>query len=209
MARVSGLRLGIPRAVFYEGVDPEIEAAVNRAIGVLHQLTAGTHDVHLPSYKALPVLNAEAAAYHAPYMAKTPELYQPHTRGRLEEAAKITAKEYILGRRELDRLRRSVHEVFVGVDVLVTPTSPVPPVTIAANVDPVGLTPLVSLRNTSPFDIFGLPTVSVPCGFTRAGLPIGLQISAAPFRERDVIALAHAYEQATEWHTKHPPLNAA
>lgn len=208
-ARVSGLRLGIPRAIFYDGVDPEIEVAVNRAIDVLHQLAAGTSDVQMPSYKALPVLNAEAAAYHAPYMAKTPELYQPNTRGRLEAGAKITAREYILGRRELDRLRRSVHEVFVGVDVLVTPTSPVPPVTIAANVDPVGLTPLVSLRNTSPFDIFGLPTVSVPCGFTRAGLPIGLQISAAPFRERAVLALAHAYEQATEWHTKHPPLNAA
>jgi aspartyl-tRNA(Asn)/glutamyl-tRNA(Gln) amidotransferase subunit A len=208
-AKTSGLRLGIPRAVFYEGVDPEIEAAINQAIDVLRKLSASIRDVQLPAYKALPVVNAEAAAYHAPYMAKTPELYQPVTRGRLEAGAKITTGEYIQGRRELDRLRRAVREVFAGVDLLVTPTTPVPPVTIAANVDATGTAPILSLRNTSPFDIYGLPTISVPCGFTRAGLPIGLQISGAPFAESAVIALAHAYEQATEWHTKHPPLNAA
>ncbi len=208
-AKTSGLRLGIPRAVFYEGVDPEIEAAINQAIDVLRKLSASIRDVQLPAYKALPVVNAEAAAYHAPYMAKTPELYQPITRGRLEAGAKITTGEYIQGRRELDRLRRAVREVFAGIDLLVTPTSPVPPVTIAANVDATGTTPVLSLRNTSPFDIYGLPTISVPCGFTRIGLPIGLQISGAPFAESAVIALAHAYEQATEWHRKHPPLNAA
>ncbi|MBV8907038.1 MAG: amidase [Acidobacteriia bacterium] len=208
-AKTSGLRLGLPRAVFYEGVDPEILAATNQAIAVLRGLTASIREVQLPAYKALPVLNAEAAAYHAPYIAKTPELYQPNTRGRLEVAAKITTAEYIQGRRELDRLRRAVRGVFVSVDLLVTPTSPVPPATIAANVDPVGNAPLLSLRNTSPFDVFGLPTISIPCGFTRGGLPIGLQISGAPFVEPAVIALAHAYEQATEWHTKHPPLNVA
>jgi aspartyl-tRNA(Asn)/glutamyl-tRNA(Gln) amidotransferase subunit A len=208
-AKTSGLRLGIPRAVFYDGVDPEIEAAINQAIDVLRKLSASIRDVQLPAYQALPVVNAEAAAYHAPYMAKTPELYQPITRGRLEAGAKITAGEYIQGRRELDRLRRAVREVFASVDLLVTPTTPVPPGTIAANVDATGTAPILSLRNTSPFDVYGLPTISVPCGFTRAGLPIGLQISGAPFAEPAVIALAHAYEQATEWHTKHPPLNAA
>lgn len=208
-AKTSGLRLGIPKAVFYEGLDPEIEAAINQAIDVLRKLGASIRDVQLPAYKALPVVNAEAAAYHAPYMAKTPELYQPVTRGRLEAGAKITTGEYIQGRRELDRLRRAVREVFAGVDLLVTPTTPVPPVPIAANVDATGTVPILSLRNTSPFDVYGLPTISVPCGFTHAGLPIGLQISGAPFAESAVIALAHAYEQATEWHTKHPPLNAA
>ena len=61
-----------------------------------------------------------------------------------------------------------------------------------------------SLRNTQPFDIFGLPTISVPCGFTRSGLPIGLQISGPPWGEPAVLALAHAYEQATDWHTRRP-----
>ncbi len=208
-AKTSGLRLGIPKAVFYDGVDPEIEAAMNQAIEVLRKLSASIRDVQLPAYKALPVVNAEAAAYHAPYMAKTPDLYQPVTRGRLEVGAKITTGEYIQGRRELDRLRRAVREVFLGVDLLVTPTTPVPPVTIAANIDATGTTPILSLRNTSPFDVYGLPTISVPCGFTRSGLPIGLQISGGPFAESTVIALAHAYEQATEWHTKHPLLNTA
>jgi aspartyl-tRNA(Asn)/glutamyl-tRNA(Gln) amidotransferase subunit A len=67
----------------------------------------------------------------------------------------------------------------------------------------------VSIRNTSPFDLLGLPAISVPCGFTTSGLPIGLQIVGAPFAESTVLAMAHAYEQATEWHGKRPTLNAA
>ena len=70
----------------------------------------------------------------------------------------------------------------------------------------VGLTRNVSARNTSPFDAYGIPVISIPCGFTSAGLPIGLQIAGAPWAEAAVLALAHAYEQATEWHTRHPRL---
>jgi aspartyl-tRNA(Asn)/glutamyl-tRNA(Gln) amidotransferase subunit A len=67
----------------------------------------------------------------------------------------------------------------------------------------------VSLRNTSPFNVLGLPAISVPCGFTTSGLPIGLQIVGAPFAETTVLALAHAYERETEWHQRHPKLNPA
>ena len=203
-SKVSNLRLGIPRTMFYEGLEAEIEAAVNKATDVLRKLTASVRDVQMPAFKPLPVLDAEAAAYHVPYMAKMPELYQPSTRRRLEGGAKVTAESYIQGRRELDRLRQAVREVFTGVDVLITPTTPVSPVTIAeAN----STTPISSLRNTSPFDVFGLPAISVPCGFTSSGLPIGLQLSGGPFAESTVLALAQAYEQVTEWHGKHPQLN--
>ena len=82
---------------------------------------------------------------------------------------------------------------------------PSPPVLIAQSTSLAA----ISMRNTVPFDIFGLPAISVPCGFTSAGLPIGLQIVGAPFAESTVVALAHAYEQATEWHTKYPQLNPA
>jgi len=99
--------------------------------------------------------------------------------------------------------------VFTGVDLLVTPTTPVLPATIAeaAAQDiplPGAVTP--SLRNTQPFDIYGLPTISIPCGFSKAGLPIGLQISGPHFGEQKVLALAHAYEQATDWHTRRPAM---
>jgi len=205
--KISSLRLGVPRRVFFEQIDPEIAAAVNQAIEALRKLTAGVRDVELPPYRTLPVVAAEAWAYHAAYVAKTPELYQPSVLLRVESGKNITAEAYIAGRRELDRLRRAVREVFTAVDLLITPTTPISPATIAESTEadvppPGGVT--FSLRNTQPFDIFGLPAISVPCGFTSSGLPIGLQISGPHWGEPAVLALAHAYEQATEWHTRRP-----
>jgi aspartyl-tRNA(Asn)/glutamyl-tRNA(Gln) amidotransferase subunit A len=207
-SKVTTLRLGVPRVVFFEQIDPEIEKAVNQAIEALAKLTAGgVHDVQLPRYPNLPMIAAEAYAYHASYLVKTPELYQPSTRARLEAGTRVTAEAYIQGRRELDRVRRAVRDVFAEVDVLITPTTPVSPATIAESADqgvpaPGGVA--LSLRNTQPFDIYGLPTISIPCGFTSAGMPIGLQISGPHFGEQTVLALAHAYEQATEWHKRRP-----
>ena len=208
-AKVSGLRLGIPRAIFFDQIDPEIAAATNKAIEVLGKLTAGARDIQLPAYQTLPIVGAEAYAYHLPYVSKTPELYQPSTLERIEGGAKVTAAAYIQARRELDRLRRAVGEVFGTVDLLVTPTTPIPPASIADTVRPDVPPPggtTFSLRNTSPFDIYGLPTISIPCGFTRSGLPIGVQISGPHLGEPQVLALAHAYEQATDWHMRRPEL---
>lgn len=199
--KTATLRLGIPRKLFYQDLDPEIDAAVSQALDVFRKLTAGTSDVELPAIGNLPVLAAEAYAYHLPYFSKTPELYQPTTRSRLEAGARITAEAYIRGRRELDRLRRAVPAVFSTVDLLITPTTPVPP----ALVESAGAAS-ASLRNTSPFDVYGLPTISIPCGFTKLGLPIGVQISGPNWAEPRVLALAHAYEQATTWHTRSPQL---
>ena len=207
---VSTIRLGIPRAVFYENLDAEIEQAMKEALRVLGRLTASTRDVVLPRYSTLPVVGAEAYTFHAPYFTKTPERYQPMTRRRLETASRVTAAAYIEGKRELDRLRRAVVSVFTEVDLLVTPTTPTLPVTVAEALNDPGTPPpggvAPSLRNTQPFDIYGLPCISVPCGFSRSGLPIGLSISGPPLGERDVLALAHAYEQATDWHKRRAPL---
>ena len=207
---VSRLRLGIPRSPFYENVDAEIEQAVNQALQVLRGLTASTRDVELPRYATIPVAGAEAYAFHAPYFTKTPELYQPVTRRRLQAGATVTATAYVEGRRELDRLRRAVGDVFATVDLLVTPTTPVLPVTVQEGVDDPGTPPAggvpLSLRNTQPFDIYGLPSISIPCGFTRSGVPIGLEISGPRLGEPIVLALAHAYEQATDWHRRRPSL---
>ena len=118
-----------------------------------------------------------------------------------------------MARREVERLRREIQGTFESVDAIITPTSPIPPPTISAfdaaykdvpfPRDPSDIR-RVTLRNTGPFDKYGLPTVSVPCGFTRKGLPVGLQISGPHGGEAVVLQLAHAYEQATEWHKKHP-----
>jgi aspartyl-tRNA(Asn)/glutamyl-tRNA(Gln) amidotransferase subunit A len=206
-AKTAALRLGVVRRPFFEQLDPEIEAAVNAAIETLRKLTAGILETELPPYRTLPVAGAEAYAYHMDNIAKTPELYQPMTRQRLAGGATVSAADYIEGRRELDRLRRAVGSVFSQADLLVTPTSPILPVTIEEGAvpdvpPPGGVSPL--LRNTQPFDIFGLPAISIPCGFARDGMPIGLQIAGPRFGESRVLALAYAYQQVTDWHTRRP-----
>ena len=208
-ARTAALRIGVVRRLFFEGIDAEVEAAVNTAIETLRRLTAGVRDAELPAYKTLPVVAVEALAFHLPYFTKTPELYQPSTLARLRGGEGISASAYVAGRRELDRLRRVVSGAFASVDLLVTPTAPTAAVTIEDSMKeetppPGGVSPL--LRNTQPFDIFGLPAISIPCGFTRGGLPIGLQIAGPRFGESRVLALAYSYQQATDWHTRRPPV---
>jgi aspartyl-tRNA(Asn)/glutamyl-tRNA(Gln) amidotransferase subunit A len=208
--KISSLRIGIPRAVFYDSLDPDIEQAMNEALRLLRGLTASMRDVELPPYKTLPVVAAEAYAYHASYFTKTPELYQPLTRRRLQGGMNITATAYIEGLRELGRLRRAVNDVFSTVDVLVTPTTPILPPTVAEGLAEAGTPPpggvAPSLRNTQPFDIFGLPSISLPCGFSRGGLPIGLEISGPRMGEPVVLALARVYEQVTDWHKRVPAI---
>jgi aspartyl-tRNA(Asn)/glutamyl-tRNA(Gln) amidotransferase subunit A len=206
-AKVSALRLGIPRAVFYDKLDPEIEAAITKALGVLRLLTAGVREVNLERISDAIVLNivfAENYAFHAPYFLKTPELYHPSIRRNLQQCSKVTAAAYIQSRRELDAARRSISTVFSKVDLLVTPTTAVPPATIEEAIRLGIELEIINNRNTAPFNVYGLPTISIPCGFTSSGLPIGMQISGPHFGEAKVLALAHTYEQATDWHTRRP-----
>lgn len=208
--RPAALRLGIPKAVFYQDLDGEVERAINEALRVLRGISVSVQDIQLPPYKTLPIVGAEAYTYHTSYFTKTPDRYQPMTRRRLEAGARVTTTAYIEAKRELDRLRRAVLGVFQSVDLVITPTTPVLPATVEDALKDPGTPPpggvAPSLRNTQPFDIYGLPCVSVPCGFSRSGLPIGLSISGPPLGEGIVLALAHAYEQATEWHTRRPML---
>jgi len=198
-------RVGVAREPFFDKLDPEVAKATDGAIEVLRKLTAGVQDVQLPQPpNLLQTLTAEAYAYHAQWITKNPEQYQPTTRAAIQRAADVRGPVYADTRRELDRMRRDIKKAFGAVDFIITPTSPEPPVTIEEV-----RTRAVSPRNTLPFDIFGIPTIDVPCGFTASGLPIGLQISGPPFAESAVLALAHAYEQATEWHRKRPPLDRA
>jgi aspartyl-tRNA(Asn)/glutamyl-tRNA(Gln) amidotransferase subunit A len=206
-AKVSALRLGVPRAVFYDKLDPEIEAAINTALERLRGLTAGLREVSLQPISDMIAPNivlAENYAFHAPYFAKTPQLYYAAIRRNLQQGAEVSTAAYIQSRRELDEARRAIVAVFSNVDLLITPTTAVPPPTIEEAVR-LGIE-LEMNRNTGAFNVYGLPTISVPCGFTNSGLPIGMQISGPRFGEAKVLALAHAYEQATDWHTRRPRL---
>jgi aspartyl-tRNA(Asn)/glutamyl-tRNA(Gln) amidotransferase subunit A len=212
------LRLGLPRSFFFDNLHPEISRAVTAAIDVLRKLTANIRDVQLPSAVDAPIIwGPETFAYHAKWLKESPEKYQAPTRTMMRRWADIKPEVYAEARREVDLARREIKRVFSDVDLLVTPTMKTPPETIAASLNENGPPPAAAgtgrpgaaINNTAPFDVYGLPAITVPCGFTSSGLPIGLQISGAPFAESTVLALAHAYEQATDWHTRHPTLKTA
>jgi aspartyl-tRNA(Asn)/glutamyl-tRNA(Gln) amidotransferase subunit A len=199
------LRVGVPRAHFFDELDEEVRAAVEQALAVVGTLVADVRDLQIDVSTDRTVQAAESFAYHADYVARTPELYQPETLRRIRSGADISATEYIQRRRELDQERRSAQDIFGDVDLLITPTMPILAPTIAElKKDPAALRPaeLALLRNTRPFNVWGLPAVSVPCGFTKTGLPIGLQIAGPHWREDLVLRLAHTYEQAAGWHKR-------
>jgi aspartyl-tRNA(Asn)/glutamyl-tRNA(Gln) amidotransferase subunit A len=129
-AKTGALKIGVVRRPFFELLDDEIEVAVNNALEVIAKFTAGVGDAQLPSLRMLPILGVEAYAFHLPYFTKTPDLYQPMTRQRIAAGATVTAAAYVDARRELDRLRRSVGNSFSSVDLLISPTSPLPQMTI-------------------------------------------------------------------------------
>jgi aspartyl-tRNA(Asn)/glutamyl-tRNA(Gln) amidotransferase subunit A len=201
------LRIGVPREFFFDDLEPEIAAATEKAIEVFRSLDAQIREVKLDVSTDRTLASAEAYAYHQPFVARSPELYQPATLGRIQAGANISADDILRATRELQAGRDAIRKIFDEVDVLLTPTVSIPPPVIAdLQKHPDNLRPqeLIMLRNTRPFNVWGIPTISIPCGFTKDGLPIGLQLAAAPWREDVVLQAAQAYEQATEWHEKMP-----
>jgi len=201
------LRVGVPREFFFDDLHPEISDAVERAIQVFAGLHNEIRDIKLEVSTDRTLSNAEAYAYHKEFIERSPELYQPSTLARLQSGAKISATDALRASRDLQASRHAIQLIFHEVDVLLTPTVPIPPPKIAdlkANPDQLRPQELIMLRNTRPFNVWGIPTVSVPCGFTRDGLPIGLQLAAAPWRGIVLLQAAHAYEQVTGWHKKRP-----
>ena len=204
-------RVGVPREMYYEGLDAAVGKAVEAAIQDLGRIGAGVREVTLPrlerseGWPDLPlaysrVISAEAYAFHREMLARHPERYHPGTRASIEGGAAVTAADYILARREMDELRAGSGGLFENADVLVTPTAPGAAFELGKPAS------LVYLRNTAPWNLYGLPTISVPCGFTEAGLPVGLQITGPAGRDDVVLALAAAYQETTDWHRKAPPV---
>lgn len=144
---------------------------------------------------------AEAFAYHEHDLRAHPELYGDVLRERLLAGGLITGPEYVQAQRLRARLRTEMADVLTRVDVLATPTTPKPAPTFAAVWDPNFGFPK---SNMAPFNMTGLPALAVPCGFSSQGLPLSLQLAGRPFDEATVLRVGHAYEQATEWHTRRP-----
>jgi aspartyl-tRNA(Asn)/glutamyl-tRNA(Gln) amidotransferase subunit A len=202
------VRVGVPRAFFYEDLHPDVHRAVEAALAVLSDLGARIEEVPLEVSTDRTVFQAEAYASHAELIAARPERYLPETLAKLRRGASVDTLAYVRARENLAQLRRGIAVLFRRIDVLATPTVPVPAPRLLdypQTFDEVLAWEAASmLRNTRPFNGLGIPTVTVPCGRTDANLPIGLQLAAGPWQERRALALALAYESATAWHMRHP-----
>jgi len=204
----AALRLGVARDYWSE-VDGEIKSAVDAAVTTLAKITAGVQEVELSTETDRTVVRCEAYAYHQKYLPENEKNYDPETLRRIRTGADVTAPQYIQAQRELLQQRRQILQMFERVDVVLTPTTPVlaPTFTeLQAAPDELRNKEMIMLRNTRPFNVYGLPSISLNCGFSKSGLPIGLQITGAPGTEGAVLALAHAYQQQSAWHKKVPEL---
>lgn len=202
---ISDLRVGIPRDYFFEGLNPDVRVAVGAAINLLRPLVREMRDVALPRFQFVKngSYNVELLHYQAQFFYKAPELYHPWSRRELTEMESVTAVNYVETLKRLRECRRDIRKVFKEVDILLLPTKRDVAPTIKATVDETYIRPQ---SNTSAFNRFWTPAISIPCGFSRDGLPIGLQIVGPSFAESRVLSLAYAYQQVTEWHKHRPKL---
>lgn len=209
MQPIATLRLGIPDGDYFTELHPDTETAINQALKILETLTADSRTVTLPRPPDFSPLLAESYAWHEGFLhdKSNHQHYDPVTLERLQAAGAVSAADYIRARQEMRRVRNRIQTVFNEVDVLLTPTAPGLPERIDNAINPLeasGAEP--SVRNTAPFNLYGIPTISIPIGFSNKGLPIGLQLSTARFREDILFSIAHAFQQVTDWHLQQPDL---
>jgi aspartyl-tRNA(Asn)/glutamyl-tRNA(Gln) amidotransferase subunit A len=194
---ITGFVVGIPRKFFFADLDGEVSSAVERAILQFAELGATVREVELPVNNDRTLQAYESYAYHRGKLAACPELYQPETLRRIKSGENVTDSQCQSALQELQKVRAEISDKFRGIDVAITPTTPVPTPRISdLTADSTLLRPieLLLLRNTRPVNVWGLPAISVPCGFTSAGLPIGLQIIGPHRGEVKVLQAAYAYE---------------
>ena len=232
---VAGLKLGVPREYFIDGIDPEVESAVRTSIEVLHKAGAELVEVSLPhttyavaTYYVL--ANAEASSNLARYdgvryglrTESSADLLEMYKQTRAEGFGSEVKRRIMLGTYALSSgyydayykkaqqlrtlLRQDFSQAFEQCDAIVTPVSPTPAFRLGERLDD-PLQMYLADVFTAPVNLAGLPAISIPCGFTQEMLPIGLQVIGPPFREDRVLQVSAAFEAETEFHTKKPALD--
>jgi aspartyl-tRNA(Asn)/glutamyl-tRNA(Gln) amidotransferase subunit A len=209
---IKGLRVGVLRGSYFELITPQVGQAVRQAAEVLRDLGAELHEVDLNTIgEAVPLaftaIAAEASSYHQKWLREKAELYGPDVRVLLKAGELILATDYLQAQRRRGIFNEEVSQLFKQVDVLLLPTEPCVAPGIGQDAVDFGVVQIPTLTAliyyTAPFNVCGLPALSLPCGFSD-GLPIGLQIVGRPFDEAGVLRVGYAYEQATDWHKQHP-----
>ena len=214
---IRSLKVGVLRdRIEADVVEPEVREAVIQAVTVLEKLGAHIEDISIPliAHSAAiynGIVMPDLAALHRTAIQKQLRDYDHNNQVRLLAGTLVPAQAYQKATRLRHLLRQQLFEAFERVDVLVLPTSSSPAPLLPeragiASVDDV-LDAYAGRRSfTAPFNLANVPALSINCGFTAGNLPMGLQIAGKPFAEDTVLRVAHAYEQATEWHTRRPPL---
>ena len=212
---VAGMRICLPREYFWDDVDVEVDAAVRASVQVFANMGVYVDEISLEVLHDLAQVRergnltaVESYLNFREHLENEPEAFDPIVATRMLAGQHMSAVEYLELQREYQSLQARAAPDLHGVDALLTPTTPMValPVDEADDEEAYAQINNLCLRNTCAANLLGLCAVSLPCGFTRNGLPIGLQLVGRPFEEGRILRLAHAYEQATEWHSQRPPL---
>jgi len=212
---VKGLRIGVPTNYFFDHIGGEVEAAVRAAIEELESQGAELHEVTIPHSAQIMAVEfglclPEASAYHRDMLRERADLYGDDVRTFLEIGELIPATDYITALRARQTMKRAWQSMYEDLDAIVGPAAASP----ATRRDQPSVTwpdgteePVTSVfvRLSAPANVTGLPSVAVPCGFTRSGLPVAFQVIGRPFGEARILRIARAYEAVTDWHTRKPP----
>lgn len=212
---LQGIKLGIPQEAFYAPLDPEVRQIWKAALHVLEEEGAELIDVELPRptmdlYRTVQRPEATLAHLQKGWLTERLDLYGDTARNSLLIGRDISAIDYLRAQQERRTFASSLRAIMQRVDAFVLPTLPIPAPLAEQQGQEIqidGVTENVTvalLRLTMPFNLAGLPAVSLPCGFSMQGLPIGMQIAGKPFEEATVLRIAHAYQQLTDWHRKEP-----
>lgn len=205
---VSGMRIGVMRSWYEDRTHPDVVAATDSAAAKLAELGAELVDIEVPGIELERVqgiiMSVEAYAYHKADLAERRDLYPESLRNRFLSGALYTGDEYVNALRAKAVLTASVRRVMdeAKLDLLLSPTRGKTALTFEEAYEDYG----GAVSFTGLFNLTGQPAISIPCGFGSDAMPIGLQLAGRPFAEGTVLAAAHAYEQASDWHTRHPAL---
>lgn len=208
---VKGLTIGVPRHFFFApnpSVNPEVVATVEKGLTVLQELGANLEEVTIPSIDHVRASNivimlSEAFAFHEKNLKTRPQEFGELVRARFRIGGLFSSSDYVQAQRVRQVIKRDFAEVLRKVDLLVTPTMTQP----AAAFEGYDTTSTVRGPSfTAPFNVTGLPAISVPCGFTADGLPVGMQIAGKPFDEPTVIQAAYTYQQHARWYERRPEI---
>ena len=213
--RLAGVTVGVPDRFYWEHLVPDVDRATRAALKVFESLEAEVREVPVPDIEVmnrvqLLTLKAEASSVHRGLLEDHAEDIGADVRALLEQGCRVLATEYLEAQRERRVLCREFEAAFNQADVLVMPAVPIPTAHIGqkeiAVLGRLENVRMATTRNIRSMNLPGVPVVSVPCGFHADGLPIGLQVAGPRLGEAAALKVAHAYEQATDWHTRIPPL---